>query len=314
MALGETYTAAAIYSFYRTCRLVVIKKRKEAQGQRGAPGSASVTGITGSALQATAIRTQYANAKNKDLLVDDYVKFNNFSDDYVKSLTKERLVDDAIHFVNRLLLQDLRPPWLQQDFPQALPGDGVLSKCTRPSFLQWNANEAARLFGKEVHGRLAWLSESVSLIFAGIIARPLYACTELVDPWAHKLCMNVASMSRFLQQPAGRPHYKCSTCSQKAESVEEGPSLRILWAYPLVEGIDGKPTPLRVSSPVRLVVHAPPPEWGWGSRPGTVSTDRTKANPGRSAATPRHYWYNEAESAQIWRDSWSYEAKDVFVD
>jgi len=214
MALGQTYTAAAIYNFYRTCRLVVIKKRKDAQGKRGTPGSASVTGITGSALQATAIRTEYA--KNKDLLVDEYVKVNNFSDDYVNSLTKERLLNDAIQFMHRLLLQDLhaghtkairwvkfyfhlspppspspktlspppsiswtshvtspsvvkcllqnaqhakgiRPPWLLQDFPQALPRGGVLSKCIRPSFLQWGAKETATLFGEQVHRRLTWL-------------------------------------------------------------------------------------------------------------------------------------------------------------
>ena len=215
--------------------------------------------------------------------------------------------------------KDIRPPWLLQDFPQALPRGGVLSKCTRPSFLQWGAKETATLFGEQVHGRLTWRSESVSLTFAGIITRPLYACTEVVDTATHELCMNVASMSRFLQQPAGRPIYKCAKCSQRepaqrAEGAKQEPgsassSLRILWAYPLVEGMDGKPMALRVSSPVRLVVHAPPSTWGWLARPGTASTSRTKATPDVRGDTPRHYWYSAAESAEIWLASKPYQAQ-----
>ena len=104
MALGKNYTASAIYNFYRTCRLVVIKKGKHAQSNRGTPGSASLTGITGGALQATAIRREYN--KKKDLLVEEYITVNNFSDDYVKSLTKERLLNDAIQFMHQLLLQE----------------------------------------------------------------------------------------------------------------------------------------------------------------------------------------------------------------
>ena len=105
------------------------------------------------------------------------------------------------------------------------------------------------------------------MTFAGVIARPLYACTEEVDNEANEVCMNVASMSRFLPQPAGRPVYKCAKCSQEGAMQEPGsasPSLRILWAYPLVEGMDGVLAPLRVSSPVCFVVHAALTTWGWG--------------------------------------------------
>ena len=216
--------------------------------------------------------------------------------------------------------KDIRPPWLMQDFPQALPGGGVLSKCTRPSFLQWGAKETATLFGEQVHGRLTWRSESVSLTFAGIITRPLYACTEVVDTATHELCMNVASMSRFLQQPAGRPIYKCAKCSQRepaqrAEGAKQEPgsassSLRILWAYPLVEGMDGKPMALRVSfsgAPRRActAVHV-----GMIGRAGHGQHQPHEGDSGCPREhPPRHYWHSAAESAEIWLASKPYQAQ-----
>ena len=86
----------------------------------------------------------------------------------------------------------------------------------------------------------------------------------------------------------------------KQEPSSANSSLRILWAYPLVEGMDGTPAQLRVSSPVRLVVHAPPSTWGWPGWPGTASTGRTKATPNVRGDTHRQYWYNAAQSEEIW--------------
>ena len=60
--LGTDHTAKAIYAFYRTCRLVVLKKKKGSQKRTMPPGSASgsnglrSTGVTGSAFQAAIIR------------------------------------------------------------------------------------------------------------------------------------------------------------------------------------------------------------------------------------------------------------------
>ena len=45
LALGREYTAASIYAFFRTLRVVVVKRRK---GKSYKPGSASAsTGLTG---------------------------------------------------------------------------------------------------------------------------------------------------------------------------------------------------------------------------------------------------------------------------
>ena len=192
----------------------------------------------------------------------------------------------------------------------------MLSKWTRPSFLQWGSEETATLFGEEVHRRLIRITESVSLTFAGIIGRPLYACMEVVDTATHKLCMNVASMSRFLQQPAGRPIYKCAKCVQAAEGVKQepgsaSPSLRVLWVYPLVEGKDKKPTPLRVSSPVRIVLHAPAPSWGWQAKPDGPNSGSRTATPDVRGHAPMHYYYNRHDSADIWFWSTPYHAQTL---
>ena len=144
MALGKNYTAAAIYSFYRTCRLVVLKKGKQSQRSCGTPSSASVTGMTGSAFQATAIRR--INRNNRDLLVHEYGVVNRIFNDYMETMITAQLLNEAIQFMYCPLLQDIRPPWLAHDFTQALPGEGVLSKWTRPSLLQWDPELTEMLF------------------------------------------------------------------------------------------------------------------------------------------------------------------------
>ena len=110
-------------------------------------------------------------------------------------------------YMQALLLRDLSPPWLDHKFPQALPGEGLLSSLTRPSFLFWPAQEVFKLFGAEVHGHFVGDAARVALEFAGVVARPLYKCTEVVDASNGGICMNVVSMSRFLKEKGGRPAY-----------------------------------------------------------------------------------------------------------
>ena len=66
------------------------------------------------------------------------------------------------------LLSDLRPPWAEDRFPQALPGDATLSRYTRPCFLLWEASHAATLFGDEVMSKLHSAAAEVSLEAVGV--------------------------------------------------------------------------------------------------------------------------------------------------
>ena len=62
--------------------------------------------------------------------------------------------------MHKILLCDLNPPWVDHQFPQALPGEAVLSRFARPSFLQWidNAQGMPRdLFGNELSDRIQFV-------------------------------------------------------------------------------------------------------------------------------------------------------------
>ena len=152
--------------------------------------------------------------------------------------------------------------------------------------------------------------------FAGVIARPLYQCTALVD--GH-MCSKVASMSRFMQNPEGRPPYRCHDCARGKQGAGDAPgsasaALRALWAYPMVMDPEGQPTPVRVSAPLRLLVHAPPVGWGWRATPteppprAGVLPDPTVGEVKESGRSERLYIYNGADSAAIWFGSQSFKA------
>ena len=56
------------------------------------------------------------------------------------------------------------------------------------------------------------VAEPVSVEVAGLLARPLYLCTGKSKLVKLGLCISVASMSRFVQQGAGRQQYLCAKC------------------------------------------------------------------------------------------------------
>ena len=165
-----------------------------------------------------------------------------------------------------------------------------------------------------MHRRLASHADKVDLVLAGVIARPLYKCTEVVDADSGEVCMNVASMSRFLQTSNARSAYQCSDCIKRLQGAGVSPGsasdvLRGLWAYPLVEGVDGQPTPLRVPSPVRLLVHPPPDTWGWRLPRPPRPTLAVAAEPTMAGAPEqRWYKYTATESDAIWLASDPYKA------
>ncbi|CAK0881622.1 unnamed protein product [Prorocentrum cordatum] len=321
--LGRTHTAKAIYAFYRTLRLVALKRDKNSSTKASsAPGFASASrpagsaaafGFTGSDLQAPRIRADYSHpATNREVLVEDYIEAVGLSTAYVSSKTKQELLDEAVKCVTLVLLRDMRPPWLDHVFPQALPGDGLLSKFTRPSFLYWDASFLDMLFGTALGSDLNDQAASVDNQLAGVIARPLYKCTQIVDASTGAACMNVASMSRLLRGTAGRGHYTCKECAERKQGADEtlgfpSVALRALCLYPAVFGPDGEPTPLRAMAPHRAFAHAPPENWGWGVE-RVQRRVVTQANPTISTATPTWYTYNAEESEAIWIASSAYKA------
>ena len=306
MALGQTCTASAIYSFYRTCRVVVLKRVKGKSVTR--PGSASLGGMTGSSLQPAQIRHNLLT--NKEQLVEEYAEANGLGE---LDATRQN-VDAAIRYMHKILLADLRPPWATHTFPQAVPGDGVLSRYIRPSFMQWDSGLGPKLLGTKVWERVLEAAAAVDVAVAGYLARPLYVCTNAKPSSEHGMCMSIASMSRFVQQAPGQVHYRCSACVAKSEGVPVSDSapLRVLHLYALIATRDDGATPMRMK-PVRLVVHAPPDTWKWGAsapasgRASGSLQDVEMAHPTQSGAL---FLYNKKESDALWSWSSCYRGED----
>ena len=149
----------------------------------------------------------------------------------------------------------------------------------------------------------------MDLEHAGVVARPLYACTKRIE--GDQMCMNVASMSKFIQHRDGRNHYRCRECRQKecADSapVSDSVPLRVLDLYILVRNVS-KTTFMRRKS-YRLCLRAPPPRWAGGVDLGQLP-HLTQAMPRFVSHTKgKFYDYNDAESEAIWCYSCSYEGK-----
>ena len=91
------------------------------------------------------------NPTHRDALVEEYIQVKGLTAAYVEDKGKQRVLEEAVQFIQLVLLTDLRPPWLTHDFPQALPRGGVLSRFTRPQLLFWPASEVATLFGEDLN-------------------------------------------------------------------------------------------------------------------------------------------------------------------
>lgn len=110
LVLGKQYSAAKIYSFYRTLRIVALKHRKQRSAHTSASGSA--TGVTQSPFRAGRVRLE--QKPNKMKLLEEYVAANGPEP---RKPTKENF-DATIRTLYKCLLRDLRRP----PFPRLCQG------------------------------------------------------------------------------------------------------------------------------------------------------------------------------------------------
>ena len=105
----------------------------------------------------------------------------------------------------------------------------------------------------------------------------------------------------------------------KAQGAQVAPgpasaALRCHYAYPTVQGVDGKPTPLRVGAVARLLVHAPPDTWGWcAPLPAHRPTHTPAASPQRDDPAKGWYKYTTEESDRIWIASSGFQEEPPLV-
>ena len=165
------------------------------------------------------------------------------------------------------------------------------------------------LFGNDLSDHVKRTMEYMGLEHAGFVARPLYACTKRIE--GGEMCMNVASMSKFIQHRDGRSHYRCTKCKQKecddSAPVSDSVPLRVLDLYILVR--DGSKTTFMRHKAYRLCLRAPPRQWAWGVDLGQLP-QLNQAMPNHVFHTKRNFYdYTDAESEAIWCYSHPYEGK-----
>ena len=105
MSLGRSYTAAPNYAFYRTLRIVAVKRHKNSTPHTPGYGR-KFTGLTGGPLQASKMKSGLiSDATTKKYLVEDFCKAAGFVDNTVTP----DLVDAAVRHMHKILLCDLNP-------------------------------------------------------------------------------------------------------------------------------------------------------------------------------------------------------------
>jgi len=212
---------------------------------------------------------------------------------------RRRMFDAAVQYIHLNLLQDLSPPWLEHEFPQALPGDGVLSRYLKPCFLRWDIACASKLLGDVITRTLVHCAVSVGLEAVSIVGRPLYVCTQ---PRKDGICMALAAMSHLMEQRSKHRPFVCSWCKKNNVDVSASDSSRprrVLQLYLQVLSPGGGITFMR-TSPLYIMVAAPSSDWGISLE---LPTDGTLpgANPEKvKDKTLVKYKFNETDSERLW--------------
>ena len=296
LALGQRFAASAIFAFYQVLRPVLRLP--------------NVMPLCPLAVPQTI----------RDVLIEEYLEARNWDNQTLQFAGKEAIFKEAMRLVQYVVLSDTRPPWRCDSSPMSVPREGAFVKFTKPSFLWWGADETLALFGQAVHHKLASVAENKSLVFAGIVARPLYACGGVAQLKPFTRCMNAASMSPYFQLLPGRASEHCLYCQKKVRIVESdtdsdpepvSPLPHVLWAYPLVQALNGSVIALSVPQPTRLIVHAPSSEWTWPGllRSGAAVLDQAK--PAVQGSLYEYYVYGPDDSACIWQASASFRIPEL---
>lgn len=98
LRLGRDFSCRKIYAFFRTLRLVAVKRDKTARS--AAPGSASagsgstVVGVSRGPLQATRIQSEF---RKQDALVAEYIDLKGLTTEYVKEKGPALMLKEAIN-------------------------------------------------------------------------------------------------------------------------------------------------------------------------------------------------------------------------
>ena len=217
---------------------------------------------------------------------------------------KMKMWEEAVRYVQMLLLTDLQPPWLALKFPQALPGMSALSNFTRPTFMHWPSGGLDMVFGHTVEKHLRGMAEKVSLKFSGIVARPHYVCTAMKRGKIRR--MRLVAMSPLLERSASKASYRCAQRKQRSGRDVDSDDRRMLQMYILAEC--GKNVTFLRTKPMMVLTASPPPTFSYsGQKRASCTRPETAANPHKEKSrTLPMYCYSKDDSDRIWLTAESY--------
>ncbi len=295
MLLGQEYTAAEIYAFYRCMRIVCLKRRKNRSGGHSALGSA-VAGVA-------AGRVRRGLGDWRELLIEEYatLKGQPLPAREEKRYSRE-LFKAAVQYIHVNLLQDLSPPWIEHDFPMALPGDGILARYLKPTFLRWPLEVVGALFGEKVLKAWAARCHRVGLELGAVLGRPLYFCTRKLPSGA--VCGAIAAMSPLMEQREKHKEFMCKDCAERSHpgAHQALPVLRLVRLYAQVSVDKDRCLAMRSAS-MYILVHAPRNDtvWGVGHQAPDYVLAAGSASPGNLEMYGRlAFSYSDGESHNIW--------------
>ena len=296
MILGTDHTAAEIYSLYRILRVVCLKRRKDRCSARGGQPS---TGSRVSGMAGAAVRREFKSSK--DLLIDEYATLmaQTLPGDNDQE-AREALFQKAVQYIHLNLLQDLSPPWIEREFSQALPGNGVLSRYLKPTFVRWPFPKLSLLFGEDVLETWRHRCHCVGLELVALVGRPLYTCSCTLPNG--KVCGAIAAMSPLVQKREDNRPFMCKRCATKQPREHQAlPVMRMVRLYAQVE-VQDKVVAMR-TVPMHILIHAPKNDaaWGIGHEVPNDMLNITMAQPTKLKSFHQSgYKYNEKESQNIW--------------
>ena len=288
------YTAAQIYYLYCSMRIVAVKRRKHV---KGGPADQAFPVTGGHAAGTAPAVVKHAAASFKTHLVEEYATLRGL-DVPTSGSDITCMFDAAVQYIHVNLLQDLSPPWLEKDFPQALPGDGVLSRYLKPCFLKWDMASAGTLFGEVITRTLSHTASSLGLTAISIVGRPLCVCAQ---PWRSGVCMSMAAMSPLMEQRAAHKFFMCAWCKKNNAGLPAPGSRprRVIQLYLQVRVAAGAITFMRIS-PLRIMVAAPLAAWGTGEVLRSSSRLRVACPRKESHKDCVHFSFSDADSQRLW--------------
>jgi hypothetical protein len=299
MILGEEHTLAEIYSLYRTLRVVVLKRRKDRCSASSGVLGRSSTGSSLSGMAGASVKRELKSSK--DLLIEEYSTLMAQSlPDKNDGEGRETVFNKAVQYIHLNLLQDLSPPWIDRQFSQALPGNGVLCRYLKPTFVVWPVAIVEMLLGKVVMEKWSQRCRNVGLHFVALVGRPLYMCSCTLPNG--KVCGAIAAMSPLLQQREPNRPFVCKRCANRQPHAHQAlPVLRLLRLYAQVK-VHDKVVAMR-SMPMHILIHAPrtTAAWGVGHELPADALPITIASPTKlQLFHDTGFKYNNMESQNIW--------------